>query len=523
MKILISDNLAAEGAKIFEEAGFEVNARTSTPADEIMKIIGDYDGLVIRSATKITPELLEQATNLKVIGRAGAGLDNVNIPAASQKGVVVMNTPGGNTVTTAEHTVAMIMSLCRNIPQATASLKANKWEKKKFTGTELMGKTLGVIGLGNIGKNVAKRARGLEMKVIGYDPYMTEEMAHSLGVNLVSLDEIYAGSDIITVHTPMTPETKHLINAETIAKMKDGVRLVNCARGGIIKEADLLEALQSGKVAAAALDVFEAEPPVDNPLLALDNVIITPHLGASTSEAQVNVAVMVANQMVEYLKTGVAKNARNMAAVSPEEMEKIQPYVSLGEKLGTFLGQVADGRANQVTMEYFGDAADLNSEPVTTAILKGFLSNFADVNYVSAPYLAKERGIKTSEVKSNERPNFQNKITITIEGKYGKNSISGTLFNNRDPRIVMVDGMSLEAIPEGEMLIFRNNDKPGVIGSVGRSLADARINIARMQFGREEPGGKAISIVNVDSLVDAALLDKLATLPNVIDVRVARL
>jgi len=523
MKILISDNLAVEGVKIFEEAGFEVDARTSTPADEIMKIVGEYDGLVIRSATKITPELLERATNLKVIGRAGAGLDNVDIPAASQKGIVVMNTPGGNTVTTAEHTMAMIMSLCRNIPQATASLKANKWEKKKFTGTELMGKTLGVIGLGNIGKNVAKRARGLEMKVIGYDPYMTEEMAHSLGVSLVSLDEIYAESDIITVHTPMTPETKHLINAETIARMKDGVRLVNCARGGIINEADLLEALRSGKVAAAALDVFETEPPVDNPLLTLNNVIVTPHLGASTNEAQVNVAVMVANQMVEYLKTGVAKNARNMAAISPEEMEKIQPYISLGEKLGSFLGQVADGRADQVTMEYFGDAADLNSEPVTTAILKGFLSNFADVNYVSAPFLAKDRGIKTSEIKSNERPNFQNKITISIEGKYGKNSISGTLFNNRDPRIVMVDGMSLEAIPEGEMLIFRNHDKPGVIGSVGRALADAQINIARMQFGREEPGGKAISIVNVDSRVDAELLDKLATLPNVVDVRVARL
>ncbi|NOY52045.1 MAG: phosphoglycerate dehydrogenase [Deltaproteobacteria bacterium] len=523
MKILISDNLAAEGMKIFEEAGFEVDARTSTPADEILKIIGEYDGLVIRSATKITPELLEKATRLKVIGRAGAGLDNVDIPAASQKGVVVMNTPGGNTVTTAEHTVAMIMSLCRNIPQATASLKANKWEKKKFTGTELMGKTLGIIGLGNIGKNVAKRARGLEMKVVGYDPYMTEEMARSLGVRLVSLDEIYAESDIITVHTPMTPETKHLINRDTIAKMKDGVRLVNCARGGIIKETDLLEALQSGKVTAAALDVFETEPPVDNPLLALDNVIATPHLGASTSEAQVNVAVMVASQMVEYLTTGVAKNARNMAAVSPEEMEKIQPYISLGEKLGSFLGQVADGRADRVTMEYFGDAADLNSEPVTTAILKGFLSNFADVNYVSAPYLAKERGIKTSEVKSNESPNFKNKITISVEGKYGKNSISGTLFNNRDPRIVMVDGMTLEAVPEGEMLIFRNHDKPGVIGSVGRALADAKINIARMQFGREEPGGKAISIVNVDSPVDAELLDKLAVLPNVVDVRVARL
>jgi D-3-phosphoglycerate dehydrogenase len=523
MKILISDNLAAEGVRIFEEAGFDVDARTSTPADELMNIIGDYDGLVIRSATKITPELLEKASHLKVIGRAGAGLDNVNIPAASQKGIVVMNTPGGNTVTTAEHTLAMIMSLCRNIPQATASLKANKWEKKKFTGMELMGKTLGVIGLGNIGKNVAKRARSLEMKVIGYDPYMTEEMAHSLGVSLVSLEEIYVESDIITVHTPMTSETKHLINADTIAKMKDGVRLVNCARGGIIKEADLLEALKSGKVAAVALDVFETEPPVDNPLLAFDNVVVTPHLGASTSEAQVNVALMVANQMVEYLKTGVAKNARNLAAVSPEEMEKIEPYVSLGEKLGSFLGQVADGRADQVTMEYFGDAAELNSEPLSTAILKGFLSHFAEVNFVSAPYLAKERGIKVAEIKSNERPNFQNKITVTIRGKYGRNSISGTLFNNKDPRIIMVDDMPLEAIPEGEMLIFRNHDKPGVIGSVGRALADAEINIARMQFGREEPGGKAISIVNVDSRVDPSLLEKLATLPNVVDVRVARL
>ncbi len=523
MKILISDNLAPEGVKIFEEAGFEVDARTSTPADEIEKIIGEFDGLVIRSATKITEGLLSKAERLKVIGRAGTGLDNVDIPAASRKGVVVMNTPGGNTITTAEHALSMIMSLCRNIPQATASLKSNKWEKKKFAGIELFGKILGIIGLGNIGKHVAQRARGLGMNVIGYDPYMTEEMARSLGVSLVSLDEIYAQADIITVHTPLTPETRHLINAETIAKMKDGVRLVNCARGGIIKEDDLLEGLKSGKVAGAALDVFENEPPLDNPLLKMDNVVVTPHLGASTGEAQVNVAVMVSSQMVEYLKTGIAKNARNMAAVSPEEQEKIQPYISLGEKLGSFLGQTADGRADEVVMEFSGDASDLKTEPVTTGILKGFLSHFADVNYVSAPFLAKDRGIKISEIKSSERPNFQNKITVTIRGKYGENSISGTLFNNRDPRIVMVDGMSLEAIPEGEMLIFRNNDKPGVIGSVGRALADAEINIARMQFGREEPGGKAISIVNIDSPVDEKLLKKLSDLPNVVDVRAARL
>jgi D-3-phosphoglycerate dehydrogenase len=523
MKILISDNLAPEGVKIFEEAGFEVNARTSTPPEKVAAMIGEYDGLVIRSGTTITPELLERADRLKVIGRAGTGLDNVDIMAASRKGVVVMNTPGGNTVTTAEHTLSMIMALCRNIPQAAASLKENKWEKKKYTGTELLGKTLGIVGLGNIGKNVAKRARGLEMQVIGYDPYMTEDMAHSLGLKLVSLDEIYALSDIITVHTPLTPETRHLLRAETIARMKDGVRLVNCARGGIIKEDDLLEALQSGKVAGAALDVFEKEPPQDNPLLALPNVVGTPHLGASTSEAQINVAVMVANQMVEYLKTGVARNARNLAAVSPEELEKIHPHVSLAEKIGSLLGQVADGRANEIAMEFFGDTAELNSEPLSAAILKGFLSHFADVNLVSAPFLAKDRGIKISETRSNERPNFQNKITVTIRGKYGQNSVSGTLFNNRDPRIVMVDGMPLEAIPEGEMLIFRNNDKPGVIGSIGRSLADAGINIARMQFGREEAGGKAISIVNVDSPVAQDVLAQMATLPNVIDIRVARL
>ncbi|MEK6777088.1 MAG: phosphoglycerate dehydrogenase [bacterium] len=523
MKILISDNLAPEGIKIFKDAGFEVDARTSTPADELARIIGEYEGLVIRSATKVTEDLLQKAGRLKVVGRAGSGLDNVDIAAASRKGVVVMNTPGGNTVTTAEHTLAMIMAMCRNIPEATASLKNNKWEKKKFTGIELYGKTLGIIGLGNIGKNIAQRARALGMNVIGYDPYMTEEMAHSLGVGLVSLDELYAQSDIITVHTPLSPETKYLINAETISRMKNGVRLVNCARGGIIKEADLLEALKSGKVAGAALDVFENEPPLGNPLLQLENVVVTPHLGASTGEAQVNVAVMVAGQIVEYLKTGVAKNARNMAAVSSEEFKKIQPYISLGEKLGSFLGQVADGRADEVVMEFFGDAAELNTDLVSNGILKGFLSNFAEVNYVSAPFLAKDRGIRVSEVKSSERPNFQNKITVTIRGKYGSNSISGTLFNNKDPRIVMVDGMPLEAIPEGEMLIFRNHDKPGVIGSVGRALADAGINIARMQFGREEPGGNAISIVNVDSPVDPDLLKKLSALANVVDVRVAHL
>lgn len=523
MKILISDNLAPEGVKIFQDAGFEVDARTSTPADEIAKIIGAYHGLVIRSATKITEDLLKKADRLKVIGRAGTGLDNVDIQAASRKGVVVMNTPGGNTITTAEHTLSMIMALCRNIPQATASLKSNKWEKKKFSGIELFGKTLGVIGLGNIGKHVAQRARGLGMNVVGYDPYMAEEMARSLGVSLAPLDEVYARSDIITVHTPLTPETRHLVNASAIAKMKDGVRLVNCARGGIIKEEDLLDALKSGKVAGAAMDVFENEPPLDNPLLQMDNVVVTPHLGASTSEAQVNVAVMVANQMVEYLKTGVARNARNMAAVSPEDLEKIQPHVSLGEKLGSFLGQVADGRVNEVVMEFFGDTADLNTEPISTGILKGFLSHFAEVNYVSAPFLAKDRGIRISEVKSSERPNFQNKITVRIRGRYGENSISGTLFNNRDPRIVMVDNLPLEAIPEGEMLIFRNLDQPGVIGSVGRALADAGINIARMQFGREELGGKAISIVNVDSPVNEELLKAFSELPNVVDVRVAHL
>ena len=523
MKILISDNLAPEGKTTFEEAGFEVDARTSTSADEIFKIIGDFDGLVIRSATKITEELLEKAGRLKVIGRAGAGLDNVDIPAASRKGVVIMNTPGGNTVTTAEHTLAMIMALCRNIPQATASLKSNKWEKKKFTGTELLGKTMGIIGLGNIGKNVAQRTKALGMTVIGYDPFMTEDMAKSIGLNLVSLDEIYSEADIITVHTPLTADTKHLINAETIGKMKDGVRLVNCARGGIIKEDDLLEALKSGKVAGAALDVFESEPPLDNPLLSLDNVIVTPHLGASTAEAQINVALMVANQMVEYLKSGVAKNARNLAAISTEEMEKIAPHIMLGEKLGTLLGQVADGRANEVIMEFYGDTAELTSEPLSTAILKGFLSSFADVNFVNAPFLAKDRGIKVSEVKSNERPNFQNKITVSISGAYGKNTISGTLFNNKDPRIVMVDGMELEAIPEGEMLIFRNNDRPGVIGSLGRVLAEAGINIARMQFGREEAGGRAISIVNIDSPVNEKVVEQLSALPNVVDVRVAHL
>ena len=523
MKILISDNLAPEGVAIFREAGFDVDARTSTPPEELERIIGDYHGLVIRSATRVTEALLEKAGRLKVIGRAGTGLDNVDIPAASRRGVVVMNTPGGNTVTTAEHTFAMIMAMARNIPQATASLKANKWEKKKFSGIELSGKTLGIIGLGNIGKHVAQRARAFGMEVVGYDPFMTEEMARSLGVSLVSLDDLYAAADIITVHTPLTDETRHLINARSIAKMKDGVRLVNCARGGILHEGDLLAALTSGKVAAAALDVFEKEPPLDNPLLALDNVVATPHLGASTTEAQVNVAVMVARQMVEYLRTGVARNARNMAAVAPEEMERLQPYVSLAEKLGSFLGQVADGRADEVVIELLGDAAEGNTEPIATAVLKGFLSNFADVNYVSAPFLAKERGIRISEVKSSDRPNFQNQITVTVRVGYGRNAIAGTLFNNRDPRIVMVDGMALEAVPEGEMLVFRNLDKPGVIGGIGRALADAGINIARMQFGREEPGGKAVSIVNVDSPVGPELLGRLAELPHVVDVRSARL
>ncbi len=525
MKVLVSDNLSQEGVDILKKGGLDVVVKTGMTPDELKKEIGKYDGLVIRSATKVTADVVAAAEKLKVIGRAGSGLDNVDKAAASKRGIVVMNTPGGNTVTTAEHTLSMMMSLARNIPQATASLKAGKWEKKKFGGVELFKKTLGVVGMGAIGTQLAKRANGLGMTVLGYDPYLSKEKAEELGVEIASLDTIYKRSDFITIHTPLTDETRGLINVKTIKKMKDGVRIINCARGGIINETDLYEALKSGKVAGAALDVFEKEPPEGNPLLTLDNFICTPHLGASTAEAQLNVAVAVAEQIRDYLVYGIARNAVNMPSIAPDLLPKVRPYLGLAEKLGAFLAQIYEGGLNSVTVEYHGEVAEFESTPITTAVLKGLLAPImeASVNYVNAPFIAKERGIEVQEIKSSDAGDYPS--LIKVNARSGKNdfSVSGALFIKKDPRIVQMDGFTLEVIPEGDMLVMSNNDKPGVIGSIGTLLAENKINIAWMQFGREKKGGNAMSVVSVDAVPGKDIIEKLKKLPNVLSVKYVKI
>ncbi|MBI3995724.1 MAG: phosphoglycerate dehydrogenase [Nitrospirae bacterium] len=526
MKVLVSDALSEKGVEIMRKTGLDVDVKTKLSPDELLKVIGEYDGLVVRSATKVTEKVIEAAHRLKVIGRAGSGLDNVDLSAATKRGIVVMNTPGGNTVTTAEHTMSLIFSLVRMVPQATASIKAGKWEKNKFMGMELYNKTLGIVGIGQIGSYVTKLAQGAQMQVIAYDPYLSEENAKKMGVELVELDELYRRADIISVHVPMTSETKSLINAESIRKMKDGVRIVNCARGGIVNEKDLFDALVKGKVAGAAMDVFEQEP-VDpkNPLLTLDTVICTPHIGAATNEAQENVALAIAEQIADYLIRGVVRGAVNIPSVPAELLPKIQPYLALAEKLGAFLSQSHEGGVEQLTIEYRGEAAGLTTAPVTVAAIKGLLTPVLEepVNYVNAPIVAKERGIEIKEIKSAEAGEFTSLVVLKVKARAGKASVSGTLYNRKDARIVEIDGLSLEVAPEGHMLMMINDDKPGVIGNIGRLLGDNRINISRMQLGREHAGGKAISVVGIDAPVPPELLGKLKKLPHVLSAKLIKL
>lgn len=521
MKVLVSDNISAKGVEILKKAGLEVDVKTGMKPEELKACIGEYSGLVIRSATKVTAEIIEAATNLKVIGRAGSGLDNVDKAAASKKGIVVMNTPGGNTVTTAEHTIAMLFSVARMIPQATASMKAGKWEKKKFMGVELFNKTLGIVGLGAIGSQVAKKAQGIEMNIIAYDPFLSEEKAQEMGIQKGSLDEIFAESDFITIHSPMTPETKGLINASTIAKMKNGVRIINCARGGIVNEHDLYEAMKNGKVAAAALDVLEKEPPENNPLLTLENLICTPHLGASTEEAQENVALAVAEQIADYLVHGTIRNAVNFPSIPSDQVPRLQPYINLAEKLGSFSCQIFEGGATEIIVEYCGDAATVNTAPVTIAALKGYLNPILleTVNFVNAPFIAKERGIEVKETKSSDAGDFFSKITIRIKAKNKESYVSGTLYSKKDPRVIEIDNFKVEIVPEGELLLMYNNDKPGVIGNIGNLLGKNNINIARMHFGRESAGGRAISVVSLDAKPGPEVLDQLKALPNILSIK----
>ena len=527
MKILVTDSLAPEGLEVFQKAeGFEVDVKIGLKPDELKKVCGDYDGWVIRSGTKITAELIEAAKNLKVIGRAGVGYENIDADAATKRGIVVMNTPGGNNVTTGEHTVALMMALARHIPQAVASLKGGKWDRNKFVGVELCNKTIGVIGLGNVGRIVAERAAGLRMKVIGFDPFIAAENIARMGVEPGSLDDIFTKADFITVHVPLTPDTQGLINQEAFAKMKNGVRIINCARGGIVDEQDLAAAIKAGKVAGAALDVYVDEPPPpDHPLLKLDQVITTPHLGASTDEAQLNVAIAVAEQIVDFLARGVVRYAVNVPSVSPELLAVLRPYLTLAEKLGSLHTQLGDALPKEVQVEYRGDVTQYNVAPLTIAVLKGLLSPVMEsaVNYVNAPMMAKERGIKIIESKGEEIGDFTSSITVTAKNGKENLEVEGAIFGAKHPRIVRVNSFYLEAVPEGYILVLQNKDVPGVVGAVGTILGNNGLNIAGMELGRSQKGGNAISFTHVDEAVTKQALDELRALPQIVSATLVKL
>jgi len=522
MKVLVSDPLSPKGLEILRKAeNLKVDLKPGLTPEELKRILPEYDAIIIRSETKLKADLIEAGSRLKVIGRAGIGLDNVDLSIATRKGIVVMNTPQENAIAAAEHTIGLMLSISRKIPQANASMKAGKWEKKKFLGVELYNKTLGIIGIGMIGTIVADRARGLKMKVIAYDPYLTKEVAEKKGVDLVSFDELLSRSDFITIHTPLTPETRNLINKEVFKKMKDGVILINCARGGIVNEKDLYEAIKEGKVAGAALDVFEKEPAIGNPLLELEEVIGTPHLGAATAEAQENVSIAIAQQVKDYLLYGEARNAVNLPMVSPDILPILRPYLKLGEKLGSFLGQIANYAIEKVSIEYHGEVVEFGIKPITTSVLKGLLTPFVGetVNFVNAQVMAKERGIEITESIHTKAEDFASLIGITAQSKMEENYIAGTLFGKKELRIVKLNDFFIEAIPEGHILLVSNYDRPGVIGNIGTTLGSRNINIATMQFGRDRMGGNAISLLHLDAPLPPGVLGEILRLPNIITVR----
>ena len=518
MKVLVSDNLGQVGITMFEEAeGIEVDVKTGLDPEELKAIIGQYDGLVIRSATKVTEDLLDAATNLKVVGRAGIGLDNVDIAAATKRGIVVMNTPTGNVITTAEHAIAMMLSLSRNIPSGTSSLKAGRWEKKNLQGRELYQKTLGVVGYGKIGSIVADRGRGLKMRVVIFDPFVSPEKISNDGFEPVTLEELYRQADYITVHVPKLKNTQGLLDKAAFDQMKDGVMLINCARGGIVNEEALYEAIASGKVAGAALDVFEKEPPEDNPLLSLSQVICTPHLGASTKEAQTNVAVMVADQIINYLQTGTIVNAVNVPSVTGELLEKVGPYITLAEQMGTLQAQLIQGAPTEVAVEYFGDFKGIDLSPVTTALLKGLLAPMVKevVNFVNAHILANERGIKVTETTSGTHSEYTYLIRVKVVTTQGDSVVSGTVFGKKDTRIVRINTFRLEMIPHGHMALIHNLDVPGSIGEIGTMLGKHNINIGRMQVGQETGGDRNIIFMCTDTPIPMHVVDELRTLRTV--------
>jgi D-3-phosphoglycerate dehydrogenase len=518
-KVLISDAMDPRAAAIFRERGIEVDEITGQTPDELAAIIGDYDGLAIRSSTKVTAKLLDHASRLKVVGRAGIGVDNVDLPAATARGVVVMNTPFGNSITTAEHAIALMFALARQLPEADASTQAGKWEKNRFMGVEVTGKTLGLIGAGNIGSIVAARALGLKMKVVAFDPFLTPERAVEMGVEKADLDTLLGRADFITLHTPLTDQTRGILSREALGKTKPGVRIINCARGGLIDEAALKEALDSGQVGGAALDVFETEPAKNSPLFGTPNFISTPHLGASTSEAQVNVAIQVAEQMSDFLLLGGVTNAINMPSLTAEEAPRLKPYMALAEKLGRLVGQIVGEDVRSIAVEVEGAAAQLNQKPITGAVLAGLMGTYSQtVNMVNAPSLAKERGLDVTEIRHDREGDYHTLLRVTVGTKAGDRSVAGTLFGNKAPRLVDIFGVEVEAELVGNMIYLVNTDAPGFIGKLGTALGEAGINIATFNLGRRAEGGEAVALVSIDGEVPPGVLAELCAIEGVREV-----
>jgi D-3-phosphoglycerate dehydrogenase len=517
IKVLIADKMDPRAAAIFRDRGIEVDEKPGLSPDELKAIIGGYDGLAVRSSTRVTAPVMDSALpRLKVIGRAGIGVDTIDVPAASARGIVVMNTPFGNSITTAEHAIAMLFALAREIPQADQSTQSGKWEKSRFMGVELAGKTLGLIGCGNIGSIVADRAHGLKMKVAAYDPFLSPERAVELGVDKVELDELLARADFITLHTPLTDQTRGILSREALAKTKPGVRIVNCARGGLVDETALKEALESGHVAGAALDVFQEEPAKDNVLFGTPGLICTPHLGASTTEAQVNVAIQVAEQMADFLLLGGITNAVNVPSLSAEEAPRLRPYMVLAEKLGRLVGQIVGPGIRSIDVEVEGAAAELNIKPITGAVLAGVMRSWSDtVNMVNAPYLAKERGLDVREIRSSQEGDYHTLVSVTAGTDDGPKRVEGTLFGNRAPRLVSIFGIGVEAELAGQMIYIVNTDEPGFIGALGTALGEHAVNIATFNLGRREEGGEAVALVAVDDPITAELAAELHRLPGV--------
>ncbi len=522
--VLVTDHLAQKGVDLLERSpGMSVDVRSPLPPAALIEACRDADALIVRSATRVTSDVFAQCPQLKVVGRAGVGVDNVDVEAATARGVVVMNTPGGNSISAAEHTFSLLCSLVKNIPQAAASMKAGRWEKSRFVSTELSGKTLGIIGLGRIGSEVARRAKGFNMRVLVADPFVTAERAADLGLELADLPELYAEADFITIHTPLTDQTRNLICAATLAQMKKSVRLVNCARGGIVNEADLYDALAAGTIAGAALDVFAKEPLTESPLLGLPNFIATPHLGASSEEAQEAVAVEIAEQIVDYLDRGIIRNAVNAPSVPMETLKKLQPYLRLGERLGRLASQLAEGRLAEIRLTYRGEIALLDCAPLTAATVQGVLAPSHDnVNMVNALAICRSRGVRVIESKSSDLSDFASLISVRIGTDRKPTEVAGTLFSRQDPRVVDIDGFRLEAVLDGLLLVFSNLDVPGMIGRIGMLLGQYGVNIAGMQLGREQRGGRAVAVVNVDDVIPASVLEEIRRLPNIVYAKLVR-